>query len=364
MMIDAPWWARRDAHRWPTAVGAVLAATLIHCSVAATDPDAPSTNHGDIDGGPDASVIDAASPRADERSPSADGSAGDVAVQPHVPLEPHLDDASLAWVNKARCLPCDFDAKLTDLVGIDASANTNANGPFRVRSFVRGPLRDLVVAASQPDDRLIVTSAYRSYATQAQTLASWVEQDGPCAATRYSAPPGRSEHQLGVTVDVGSSRYGKLESFAASPLASWVRDHAHEHGFVISYPHPDDETSESITGYTHEPWHLRYVGVIAATAIRDASLTRSTPISLEEFFSRKVPALAPYVPASADTPMPCAACDPARGDLSGCPVSASPPLQPVYTCSGKTRIRCVLGLITCDVCATTCQTKPGEDTCS
>ena len=353
MTIEAAAWRSRGS----LVLGALLAVTLIHCGAEAVDPP-----RGGPERSADAGARDVPS-LPDDQLPSADASDEDVGPA-RVPLEPHLDEASLAWVNKARCLPCDFDAKLTDLVAIDANANASANGPYRVRSFVRGPLRDLVVAASQPGDRLIVTSAYRSYATQAETLDSWVAQDGPCAATRYSAPPGRSEHQLGVTVDVGSSKHGKLDSFAASPLASWVREHAHEHGFVISYPHPDDETSEAITGYTHEPWHLRYVGVIAATAIHDESVNRSAPISLEELFSRKIPALLPYVPATADMPMPCLACDPARGDLSGCPTSASPPLQPVYTCAGNTRARCVLGLITCDVCASTCQTKPGEDTCN
>lgn len=101
--------------------------------------------------------------------PTTDGGA-DASVA-RVPLEAELDDAALAWVSKARCLPCTFDARLADLVAVDASANLAPGGTFRVRRFVRAPLRALVVAASRPGDALVVTSAYRSYATQADTLA-------------------------------------------------------------------------------------------------------------------------------------------------------------------------------------------------
>ena len=298
--------------------------------------------------------------------PGSDGGGdGGVDGSTSIPLDPELDDKALSFVNKARCLPCDFDAKLTDLVTIDANANpaSGSAGMFQIRSFVRASLRSLIVAASRPDDRLVVTSAYRSYATQVDTLQYWVDQDGACEATKASAPPGRSEHQLGVTVDIGSSRYGRLEAFASSPLAAWVRDHAHEHGFVMSYPHPDVAKNLLLTGYTHEPWHFRYVGRIAAKAIHDAVVAGATPISVDEFFSRKIPALGPWVPPVASAPMPCVACDPARGALSGCPTSAVTPLTTSFTCSGKARVKCELGLITCETCKASCMPAAGDDVC-
>lgn len=357
----------------------VVALVLAHCAApepegepggeggpasGATAPEGAPSGAGGGAGGP---LADGAAPAlgdgADAASPGdpvADGGADGSVVR--VPLEPELDAAALAWVSKARCLPCTFDARLADLVAVDASANLAAGGTFRVRRFVRAPLRALVVAASRPGDALVVTSAYRSYATQADTLAGWVAQDGPCEAARASAAPGRSEHQLGVTVDVGSSLHGRLEAFARSPLAAWVRDHAHEHGFVVSYPHPDPATNERLTGYTYEPWHLRYVGVTLATAMRTAAVQRGVPVSLEEVFGKKIPALLPYVPATADAPAACVACDPARGQLSGCPV-ASPALTPEFACRQSTRVRCVLGLITCETCAGGCASRPGDDVC-
>jgi D-alanyl-D-alanine carboxypeptidase len=57
--------------------------------------------------------------------------------------------------------------------------------------------------------------------------------------------------------------------FAGTPEAVWLAAHAAEHGFVIRYP----EGAEAITGYLHEPWHLRYVGVGVATDLVARGLT-------------------------------------------------------------------------------------------
>jgi D-alanyl-D-alanine carboxypeptidase len=40
-------------------------------------------------------------------------------------------------------------------------------------------------------------------------------------------------------------------------------------GFIIRYP----EGMENITGYPFEPWHYRYVGIEAATAIMGSGIT-------------------------------------------------------------------------------------------
>jgi len=71
------------------------------------------------------------------------------------------------------------------------------------------------------------------------------------------APPGASEHQLGLAMDLG--RKGKTNlnaAFGSSEEGAWVRDHAHEFGFIIRYK----ADWSDITGYADEPWHIRYVG--------------------------------------------------------------------------------------------------------
>lgn len=53
----------------------------------------------------------------------------------------------------------------------------------------------------------------------------------------------------------------------------------HLFGLIIRYP----AGAEAVTGYSYESWHLRYVGVVAATEIHDQGIT------LEEFTARHSP---------------------------------------------------------------------------
>ena len=46
-------------------------------------------------------------------------------------------------------------------------------------------------------------------------------------------------------------------------------DNSYKYGFILRYP----EEKESITGYSPESWHYRYVGVSIATYIHDNNLT-------------------------------------------------------------------------------------------
>jgi len=116
---------------------------------------------------------------------------------------------------------------------------------------------------------LYISSGFRSYWSQESIYNRYVSQDGQEAADRYSARPGHSEHQSGLTFDLNSID----ESFAYTPEGEWVRDNAHRFGFVIRYP----PGKEAITGYIWEPWHLRYLGVSVATDLYSSGL------SLEEY---------------------------------------------------------------------------------
>jgi LAS superfamily LD-carboxypeptidase LdcB len=56
--------------------------------------------------------------------------------------------------------------------------------------------------------------------------------------------------------------------FAATPAGRWLAEHAHEYGFVISYP----DGATAVTCYEFEPWHLRYVGRENAAAVVDSGV--------------------------------------------------------------------------------------------
>ena len=113
-------------------------------------------------------------------------------------------------------------------------------------------------------------SGFRSYATQAQLYQSYVNQEGQAAADRYSARPGYSEHQTGLAFDVIGTDGQLVED---SNAAQWLLEHAPDYGFVVRYP----RGKESITGYMHEEWHLRYIG-------KEAKDIAASGLTLEEYY--------------------------------------------------------------------------------
>ena len=90
-----------------------------------------------------------------------------------------------------------------------------------------------------------------------------VRSRGKSATDLVSAKPGSSEHQTGLTLDVSSESVGCAleESFGDTSDGKWLAKNCHKYGFIIRYP--KDKTK--ITGYSYEPWHIRYVGRKLAT---------------------------------------------------------------------------------------------------
>ena len=113
-------------------------------------------------------------------------------------------------------------------------------------------------------------SGFRSYATQAKLYQSYVNREGQAAADRYSARPGYSEHQTGLAFDVIGTNGHLVEDESA---AQWLLDHAADYGFVVRYL----KGKESVTGYMHEEWHLRYVG-------KEAKEIAASGLTLEEYY--------------------------------------------------------------------------------
>jgi D-alanyl-D-alanine carboxypeptidase len=138
---------------------------------------------------------------------------------------------------------------------------------YEMRAEVADQLHRLFRAADKRGHRLTVISGYRSYQTQAETYEFWVEQYGRASADASSARPGHSEHQTGLAVDIDSPADGcYLDAcFGGTAAGEWVAAHAWRFGFVLSYPQGYRER----TGYTYEPWHLRYVGPRAALTMRE-----------------------------------------------------------------------------------------------
>jgi D-alanyl-D-alanine carboxypeptidase len=123
----------------------------------------------------------------------------------------------------------------------------------------------LAAAADAAGVPVRARSGYRSYQDQAVTFQRWQSTLGDDAAESQSARPGYSEHQTGLALDV-VPRNGACQDFgcfADTPHAAWLAEHAAQFGFVVRY----QAGQEAVTGYTAEPWHLRYVGLEAAAAL-------------------------------------------------------------------------------------------------
>lgn len=176
----------------------------------------------------------------------------------------------LVLVDKQRKLPSNYVPE--DLVKPDVLFNAGDKTAHpTLRKEAADSLENLFKQAKKDDITLYLVSGYRSYQSQEQLFNSYVKKQGKQSAEQYSALPGTSEHQTGLAADVTSkSLLMELnETFGDTPEGKWLKDHAHEFGFIISYP--EDKTS--ITGYAYEPWHIRYVGNPQATYIYNHQLT-------------------------------------------------------------------------------------------
>ena len=115
---------------------------------------------------------------------------------------------------------------------------------------------------------MYVTSAYRSYERQEQLYNNYVAEDGQEAADTYSARPGHSEHQTGLTIDFVTPG-GVMDDFGLTEQSEWVNQNAPKYGFIVRYT----EENQNETGYMPEAWHLRYLGKQVATYVYDNELS-------------------------------------------------------------------------------------------
>ena len=121
-----------------------------------------------------------------------------------------------------------------------------------------------------------MSSAFRSYDYQNTLYNNYVSWYGKEQADTFSARAGYSEHQTGLAIDVNTID----DSFAYTPEAVWLAQHAHEYGFIIRYP----KGKESITGYQYEPWHIRYLGIETATAVYNSGLTLEEYLGIDSYY--------------------------------------------------------------------------------
>jgi LAS superfamily LD-carboxypeptidase LdcB len=124
---------------------------------------------------------------------------------------------------------------------------------LKVLKDVEPYLTKMLEEAHEAGVDLKVISAYRSFDEQKALKSNYTVTYGS-GANQFSADQGYSEHQLGTTIDFGTTKVtGAYMSFENTPAFEWLQEHAHKYGFVLSYPKGNQY-------YQYEPWHWRFVG--------------------------------------------------------------------------------------------------------
>jgi zinc D-Ala-D-Ala carboxypeptidase len=146
--------------------------------------------------------------------------------------------------------------------------DAGVTGGGQVRRVALDDLTEMAKAARADGTPLGNVSAYRSYRQQKALFNSYVRGYGFKKAITFSARPGHSEHQLGLTIDFADS--GSTDFVSEEVGAGrWLADNAWKYGWLMSYP----RGKKKLACYRYEPWHYRYVGRDLAKEIHDSGLT-------------------------------------------------------------------------------------------
>lgn len=152
-------------------------------------------------------------------------------------------------------------------------------GGQQLREQAASAMEELVAEAADDGVDLWVTTAYRDYGHQQALYDQHLAAGGQEAADELTARPGHSEHHTGLAVDIsfeGNQHCNLRACFAETEQGQWLEENVDQFGFIIRYP----EGAEEITGYSFEPWHLRYVGEPTATEVTAQEVT------LEEYWDQ------------------------------------------------------------------------------
>ena len=217
-------------------------------------------------------------------------------------LTTNLADAYLVLANKTSELESSYKpSPLTKLTCATLQSNRTYELESRAAQALYAMLAEMQAAGVSD---IMVASAYRSYDYQETTYNNYVQEemryisvdarrffgedyikaeyldkgiyglsleDAHAVVQTYSALPGQSEHQTGLCIDFITSSMGNdlTEAFEETEAFAWLAQNAYKFGFILRYP----KGKETITGYTYEPWHYRFVGREAATDTHNGGMT-------------------------------------------------------------------------------------------
>ncbi len=179
-------------------------------------------------------------------------------------VNPRQENWNLVVVNSSREMPEGYVPELDEIY------DTGVYMDYRVT-----PHYEKMYSAAKKDGiTLTPYSGYRSYDRQKRNYNNLTDKymgqynlsrtEAAKKAATVILPPGTSEHNLGLAMDICNT----YDSFAGQKEYKWLVEHAHEYGFILRYT----AEKKPITGIVAEPWHWRYVGVEHAEKIKNSGL--------------------------------------------------------------------------------------------
>ncbi len=185
----------------------------------------------------------------------------------------------LVLVNKTHPISVDY-AKSLDLVTVDTVYDDET---AEIEKATYGAYLSLKSALEKQGIEIGIDSAYRSVEYQEQIMLDFTEKYGEEYARNTVAVPGTSEHHTGLAIDIvpkvnGEWKWENEDMMQLPELFSRIHKELPNHGFILRFL----KGKEKITGYSYEPWHIRYVGSVeVAQEITDSGLVLEE--YLEEF---------------------------------------------------------------------------------
>lgn len=175
-----------------------------------------------------------------------------------------VKDELLTLVNFENTIPKDWKVDLVQL-----------NNGQSVDRRIYDDLIAMLQAAKSEGLNPLICSSYRTNEKQERLYQNKVSEylsqgyskvEASDKAAFWVARPGTSEHQLGLAVDIVSTKNQRLDRSQENTVEQqWLIQNSWKYGFVLRYP----TNKNSITGVGYEPWHYRYVGKEHAKKINE-----------------------------------------------------------------------------------------------
>ncbi len=208
-----------------------------------------------------------------EKKPTDKTEFADPLAKDRVTVDPTEGNPYLVVVNAKRAADGSYKPVLSEIFDTG----------YYMEEGVTPYYEEMYTAAKKDGITLTPYSGYRSYERQRNNYINLTkqymsqyklnEEEAARKAATVILPPGTSEHNLGLAMDICNTR----DDFANTKEYKWLTENAHKYGFILRYT----ADKQDITGIVPEPWHWRFVGIEYAESIKNSGLCLEEYLGIE-----------------------------------------------------------------------------------